>query len=401
MPHFEENIYRVKRLTSDGKEIRWSLRAGDFIRPGYTTATKVRSWVNPKTKQEIKDNATAELELIEAEKDFKEFGPTKDDNKEERENLVVFYQNYSTSNKMKNNRHLAGSLNQFKLFLKEEKKLTKIPTEKVTEDLCTDFRNWLLKKFNGETPGNYFARFKQMLKAAIKKELIKDRRGNKIQISPAADVQCLKNPATEKKVAISDSEYDKVVASICPNEEIKRALVFSLYTGMRWCDVKVLTWDKISDHDGVPVFSIIQLKTGLIASGPIDKIAFKYLGKKKGKNDLIFKLPSSTTTNEILKKWINDIGIEKKFTWHCCRHSFIMWAKRRNMPPHIIAGIVGHKGVALIHSDYNHYDLDAAIAIMRPDFKPMKVVENDQLAQIDKLLSRGFTHEQISRMKVG
>jgi len=240
MAHFEEKIYRVKRLTPDEEQIRWTLRAGDIIRPGYTWATKIRSWVNPKTKQEKEDNANAEIDLIQAEKNFKEYGPPKDENKEQRENLLVFYKNYSASNLMKNNRHLAGSLIQFKLFLKEEKKCTEIHSEKVTESLCTDFRDWLLKKFNGETPGNYFARFKQMMKAGVKKELFRDRKGNIIHFSPAADVQCLKNPSTKKKDALTEKEYQLIERSICFNDEIKKAFVFGLYTGMRWCDVKVL-----------------------------------------------------------------------------------------------------------------------------------------------------------------
>jgi transposase len=231
MPHFEEKIYRVKRLTSNGKEIRWMLRAGEFIRPGYTTATKIRSWVNPKTKQEIKDNAEAELALNEAEKDFKEYGPPKDENKEKRENLVIFYQDYSASNKMKNNRHLAGSLNQFKLFLKE-KKIQKNPVEKVTEEFCTDFRDWLLERFNGETPGNYFALFKQMMKAAVKKKLLRDRKGTEIQISPAADVQCLKNPSTCRRDALSDREYEMIERSICFDDEIKKAFIFGILTAL-------------------------------------------------------------------------------------------------------------------------------------------------------------------------
>jgi len=389
--YFTEEIHRVKRLTPDGEQIRWSLQAGDFIQPGHTTATGIYSWVTPKTKQEKEDNAKAEILLIQAEKDFKEFGPPNKKRKVEINNLVEFYQNYSDSKKMKNNRHLVGSLNQFKLFLKEKKR-AEIPVEKVTEEFCTDFRDWLLEKFHGETPANYFARFKQMMKAAIKKGYFK--------VNPASDVRSLRNEKTEEKVSLSDAEYEKVVSSICPDVEIKRAVVFSLYTGMRWCDVKVLKWGNISEYKKVPTFSIIQLKTGYKAEGPIDKIAFKYMGQKKGKNDLVFNLPSSTWANDVLKRWINDIGIDKKFTWHCCRHSFIMWAKRRTMPSHIIAGIVGHKGEALIHSTYNHYDLESAISIMQPDFKPMKVVNesDEKLALVKEYKSMGFSNEEILQL---
>jgi integrase/recombinase XerD len=210
----------------------------------------------------------------------------------------------------------------------------------------------------------------------------------------------LRNEKTEEKVSLSDAEYEKVISSVCPDEDIKRAVVFSLYTGMRWCDVKVLKWGNISEHKNVPVFSIIQLKTAYKAAGPIHKIAFEYMGKKKGKDELVFKLPSSTWANNVLKTWVKDIGIDKKFTWHCCRHSFIMWAKRQNLPSHIIAGVVGHKGEALIHSTYNHYDLESAISIMRPEFKPMKVVKepDEKLALVKQYKSLGFSNEEILQL---
>ncbi len=38
----------------------------------------------------------------------------------------------------------------------------------ITESFCKRFRQFLLDKFNGETPMNYFGRFKRVVKAATK-----------------------------------------------------------------------------------------------------------------------------------------------------------------------------------------------------------------------------------------
>ncbi len=53
---------------------------------------------------------------------------------------------------------------QFKLFI-GGKLLSPMD---VTEELCLRFRKYLQDHLNGETPANYFARFKQVIKAATK-----------------------------------------------------------------------------------------------------------------------------------------------------------------------------------------------------------------------------------------
>jgi hypothetical protein len=64
-------------------------------------------------------------------------------------NLPEYYEEYVELHKRKKNRHLTKSLKQFKLL--EERDFVS-PTE-ITENFCKRFRQYLLDKYTGETPG--------------------------------------------------------------------------------------------------------------------------------------------------------------------------------------------------------------------------------------------------------
>jgi hypothetical protein len=79
-------------------------------------------------------------------------------------NFLDYYIEYVKKNNRAGNRHLSGSLQHFRNFLKKDF----IPPIDVNENLCKRFRQYLLDRFSGDTPANYFARFKWVMKAATK-----------------------------------------------------------------------------------------------------------------------------------------------------------------------------------------------------------------------------------------
>ncbi len=81
-----------------------------------------------------------------------------------RSNFLEYYEEYTGLNKRKGNRHLTCSLIHFKAFIAKDF----ISPVDITENLCIRFRQYLLDRFTGNTPANYYARFKRVLKAATK-----------------------------------------------------------------------------------------------------------------------------------------------------------------------------------------------------------------------------------------
>jgi len=70
-----------------------------------------------------------------------------------RENFLDYYEEYLELNKRNGNRHLKNSFTQFKLVIDRD---FLAPIE-ITENFCKRFRQYLLDKYTGETPGGYYA----------------------------------------------------------------------------------------------------------------------------------------------------------------------------------------------------------------------------------------------------
>ena len=79
-------------------------------------------------------------------------------------NFLDYYAEYVRLNPSIGNRHLASSFNVFKKFIDKDF----ISPIEINENLCEGFRNYLLKNLNGETPANYFMRFKKSIKSCKK-----------------------------------------------------------------------------------------------------------------------------------------------------------------------------------------------------------------------------------------
>ncbi|NLR60402.1 hypothetical protein HGH93_19985 [Chitinophaga polysaccharea] len=69
---------------------------------------------------------------------------------------MEYYEEYVTVNTRKGNRRLTNSLKQFRNFIKADF----IAPIDISENFCKCFRQYLLDNFTGETPLNYYSRFK-------------------------------------------------------------------------------------------------------------------------------------------------------------------------------------------------------------------------------------------------
>lgn len=63
-------------------------------------------------------------------------------------NFIDYYEEYVEQNKVDGNRALQNSFTQFKEFIKRDF----ISPIDITENICKEFRKYLLAKYNGETP---------------------------------------------------------------------------------------------------------------------------------------------------------------------------------------------------------------------------------------------------------
>ncbi len=184
--------------------------------------------------------------------------------------------------------------------------------------------------------------FKRVLESATKDGYFK--------ISPANGLASKAKSNKKVKDILEADEYNKLMNTPCLNYELKKAFVFSLYTGFRLVDVKPLTWENIKTNN---IVNITQKKTGEVLELPLHPVALQILGERK--IGLLFKLPTADGANKLLAKWCDDAGLGKHITWHCARHSFSVLLQDKGTDVATVAGMLGHTSTKYVHKTYKRY----------------------------------------------
>jgi len=308
---------------------------------GQRKATGVYTWAKPKTNEQKAYNKEA-LSILEArrsqlviEKQAVASGyiPAH----KVKDNFFDYYQEYVTKNERPGNRSLSASLAAFRKFIGRER----LSAGDITENLCERFRAYLLDNLQGETPGDYFMRFKRIMRAATK--------DGYFRVDPAEDIKVKVHPSGQKDI-LDAEEYIKLMDYPCSNQEVKRAAIFSLYTGLRWCDIEPLDWTDIKKDS---VLLKAQNKTGFRVEVPLHDIA-KQVVSSPGTGK-VFKLPTQDGANKVLKAWVRSAGIDKHVTWHSLRHSMSVLLQDAGVAVATVAGLLGHTSSKYVHKTYQRY----------------------------------------------
>ncbi len=265
-----------------------------------------------------------------------------------KENFLEFYEEYVKNHRSAENRHLPSSLNKFKKFIGKDF----ISPLEITEDFCKRFRNYLLDHLTGETPQNYFARFKWVVKAATKAKYFID--------NPTENVSSKSNPSKELKEIVEAEDYFSLMATPCHNEEISHAFIFCLYTGLRWVDVSHMKWKDLKENSLTT--RLIQRKTGRPVVITLHSIALAILNKQKLKqahskkiSEIIFALPTADGANKMLGLWTRQAGLKKKITWSCARLSFSVLLQDKNVDSATVAYLLGHTTTKQVNRTYKRH----------------------------------------------
>lgn len=298
-------------------------------------------------------------------------------------NFLDYYTDYVMKHRSEENRHLPCSFEKFKLFVGKD---FISPTE-ITEDFCKRFRKYLLDCLTGETPQNYFARFKWVIKAATKDKYFHD--------NPAEDVSATANPSTELKEVIEADEYLKLINTRCTNEEVKFAFIFCLYTGLRWADVSKVDWQDIKE--GKLVTRIIQRKTGRPVVLTLHPTAQKILDGQRKKASifgkpmgLVFDLPTQDGANKTVGIWALNAGIDKHITWSCARLSFSVLLQDERVDTATVSLLLGHTTTRQVEKTYKRHrpkPQTEAVNVLPSTEKTIPKCQNDQAESIKYIYS--------------
>ena len=305
----------------------------------------------PRTPAERQQNKeTLELAVkirAEREQEFKESMLGYRLKKDRNVNFLDYFQAYINDYTKKDIRMVQIALSRFKDFLKEHYPMHEfgIKPELITKDMMEQFVAYLQSRSVGEGAKSIFQRFKKVIHYAIEHDvMLKD---------PCKGVTCKADSQILRKDVLSPEEIQRLIACHYDNENpnVRRAFIFCLYCGLRFCDVKDLTYRNIDYSNKLLKFEQTKTKGHSANSGvviPLNDGLLSLVGEPPtngNKDVLIFNLPSYESCCKSVKRWVKRAGIDKHISWHCARHSFAVNILNNGANIKTVASLLGHSGL--------------------------------------------------------
>jgi integrase len=228
----------------------------------------------------------------------------------------------------------------------------KITFQQVDKTFCLGFVEYLQsakstthpKQFlSSNTQLEYVNKLRTTLNSAIKDDII---RNNPLVLIKKEDKPKGYIPEieylTNKEVnMLANTEFE-------PMPMLKRAFLFSCYTGLRFSDVENLTWGKLRKSDtGRTVLKFVQKKTNKPEYPPISDKAVRWLPERgfQADNERIFRLPPNGYANKLLRDWAKLAKINKRISYHVSRHTTATLLLSLHVPLTTVQKIMGHADI--------------------------------------------------------
>jgi site-specific recombinase XerD len=305
----------------------------------------------PRTATERQKNKeTLELAVkirAEREKEFKQSTLGYRLKKDRSVNFLDYFQSYIDSYTKKDIRMMKMALSRFKDFLQEKYPIYEfnIKAEQLNKEMMIAFVEYLQSRSVGEGAKGIYQRFKKVIKYAIENDvMIKN---------PCNGVQCKVDEQILRKDVLSLDEIQLLINCHYEHENpnVRRAFIFCLYCGLRFCDVKDLTFRNVDYSNRLLKFEQSKTKGSSASSGvviPLNDGLLSLIGnppENSNLDTLVFPLPSYESCCKSVKRWVKRAGINKHISWHVARHSFAVNILNNGANIKTVASLLGHSGL--------------------------------------------------------
>ncbi|WP_418514113.1 site-specific integrase [Corallibacter sp.] len=280
------------------------------------------------------------------------------------EKIATKLQNEHNHNKhgFVNDDKLNGNFIEFFYLLSDEKKnennegnwksaykhLVKYAGDKVTfrelsVEFVEGFKNYLQQeatkktdeKLSVNTQVSYFRKLKAAFKQGVKRGYL--------TVNYSSQVEGIKEEETYREY-LTKEEFEKLANTPLKPDVLRRAFIFSCLTGIRFGDVKKLTWEDIEEYkEGKFRVKFRQSKTKGLQYLILHPQAVQQIGEKKQLSDKVFF--GLKYDNERIKTWAAKAGIEKNLSYHVSRHTAATLLMTYGVDLYIIKEILGHKHI--------------------------------------------------------
>ena len=336
--------YNMVYSEKQDKQVVKAKRRKEFL--GLTLLAKPRTPIERETNRQTIE--LAQRIRFEREQQFKERGLGYRVKAKEVD-FLAYFQNYIDGYTKKDIRMMQIALGRFRDFLNATEEYSiysrGIKPSQLTKDMMIAFTEYLQTRSIGEGAKSIYQRFKKVIRYAIEHDVMVKNPCQGVVIK--ADDQQL------RKDILSPSEIETLAATHYPNENptIRRAFIFCLYTGLRFCDVKDITFANVDYANRLLKFEQNKTKGHSANSGvviPLNELHLELIGVPASEKELssrIFDLPSYEACLKALHRWVKRSGITKHISWHCARHSFATNILANGANIKTVASLLGHSGL--------------------------------------------------------
>ena len=263
--------------------------------------------------------------------------------------FLQYFQSYIDNYTKKDKKMVEMAYRRFRDFLTDTPEYMRfskgLKPQQIDKDMIVTFTEYLQSRSRGEGANGVFQRFKKVIKYAVEHDYMAKNPCNGVSIK--IDDQIL------RKDVLSLDEEKKLIGTHYEGENpnIRRAFIMCLYCGLRFCDIKDLTFANVDYSNKLLKFEQNKTKGHSANSGvviPLNDGLLRLIGEptdEQGKDSLIFPLPSYEMCSKALKRWVKRAGIEKHITWHCARHSFAVNILNNGANIKTVASLLGHSGL--------------------------------------------------------
>lgn len=306
-------------------------------------------WSNPRTSDERRQNKEA-LEIakrirFERSELMKDTDGAETPRMRKTDDFIELYKDYARQYTQPVFRCTLARLEAYK---EQRGIIGELRHNQINRDFCSGFAEYLKEratKYSGAAV--YFGNFKRVCTYATETGYFRK--------NPCLGLSIKCDNATIKKSILSPNEISQIISAPTPPKcgEVKRAFVFCLFTGLRFCDVYGLTWGNVDKENGLLRFEQNKTKGRSSNSGvsiPLNSQLLEMIGEQTAEQTAeskIFNLPNRNNSVIQLGKIVEASGIKKHITWHCARHSFAVNVLNHGANIKTLSSLLGHSSIII------------------------------------------------------
>jgi integrase len=342
---------RFKKLKGGNQSVYF-----DIYRDGNRTYEFPKLYIVPEKNETDKEKNRKTLELANKlksrmilEMDNVEHGFTNDGEKQ-KSNFITYLKELTEKSNTEDTKSTYYSYRALTKHLINYKGKT-TTFRQVTKDYCKGFTEYLKTAKNGTYEGKKLSEGSQFgysgLLAVVLNMAMKDEY---LAANPMGKLTRHERPKEpdSKTEYLTIEEIKMLVKTPCAKPIVKQAFLFTCYSGLRFSDVKKLTWGDIQkDNDGKNIVRYKQKKVKQYEYLQVSDDALNYLPDRNGGADesTIFRLSQNGYTNGTLAGWTLAAGIKKHVTFHVSRHTNATLLLSLGVPIETVSKLLGHSDI--------------------------------------------------------